>query len=128
MRLALKQQRHCYLPVVNPHTRSMTFKRYRFGEHLRPNRFGILEPGSKAPALAIEALDVVLMPLVGYDLQGNRLGMGGGFYDRAFARLRRRRPLRIGLAHSLQQVARLERAPWDIPLHGVCTEGGLHLC
>lgn len=121
MRHALRQNKRCYLPLVSSQTFTMTFRRYRRGDRLRRNRFGIPEPVN-TPALPAHALDVVLMPLVGFDRNGNRLGMGGGFYDRAFARLRHRRPLRIGLAHSLQQVTQLESAPWDIPLHGICTE------
>lgn len=127
MQLALQQGRQCYLPVVRAHTLKMSFKRYRRGERLYPNRFGIAEPSPRARQIPAKALDVVLMPLVAFDEQGNRLGMGGGFYDRAFAKLRHRRPLRIGLAHSLQKVTRIEHASWDVPLHGICTERDLRL-
>jgi 5-formyltetrahydrofolate cyclo-ligase len=66
------------------------------------------------------------MPLVGFDANCNRLGMGGGFYDRtlAYLRLRRcwRRPLLIGIAHECQRVERLETNTWDVPLDLVVTE------
>ena len=65
------------------------------------------------------------MPLVGFDEEGGRLGMGGGFYDRSFAftRIRPRlRPTLIGLAHELQKVQKLPVEPWDIPLDAVVTD------
>lgn len=127
MQQALKQGKHCYFPVVDSDTLTMTFRRYRRGDRLLRNRFGIPEPLAQASALPVQALDLVLMPLVGFDTGGNRLGMGGGFYDRAFANFRHRGPLRIGLAHSLQKVPHLESASWDIPLHGICTEAHFHL-
>ncbi len=75
-------------------------------------------------------LDLVLVPLVGFDAHGNRLGMGGGFYDRHFAFLRNRRawrrPLLIGLAFEVQRVPRLLEAAHDIPLWGIVTERGIY--
>lgn len=65
------------------------------------------------------------MPLVGFDATGNRLGMGGGFYDRSFAFKRiqpQQRPLLIGLAHSFQQLPQLPVASWDTPVDMVVTE------
>ena len=77
------------------------------------------------------SLDLVLVPLVGFDDQGTRLGMGGGFYDRSFAtRLFRRywrKPRLIGVAYELQRVAHLDRQPWDVALDGVVTEQRLYL-
>jgi 5-formyltetrahydrofolate cyclo-ligase len=74
-------------------------------------------------------LDLILTPLVAFDDQGNRLGMGGGFYDRTLAYLGRRKhwkkPRLIGTAHAFQQVARLPHESWDVPLHGVVTEKAL---
>ena len=66
-----------------------------------------------------------MLPLVGFDRRGRRLGMGGGFYDRtfAFSRIRPRlAPKLIGLAHDLQRVQQLPVEPWDVPLHGVVTD------
>nr|WP_228141706.1 5-formyltetrahydrofolate cyclo-ligase [Marinobacter sp. X15-166B] len=118
-----------YLPVLHPflHGR-MVFCPYNDDTRLTPNRFGIPEPAFAErrfrPAWALHA---VLLPLVGFDRFGERLGMGGGFYDRTFEFSRRLpglSPKLIGLAHSHQQVDRLPAAPWDIPLHGVMTELG----
>ena len=74
-------------------------------------------------------LDLVLVPLVGFDGAGNRLGMGGGFYDRSFAFLgqrRWRRPRLVGVAFDLQRVDRLPRRAWDVPLDAVASERGCY--
>ena len=75
-------------------------------------------------------LDLVLVPLVGFDDEGNRLGMGAGFYDRHFAFLRHRsawhRPLLLGLGFELQRVPNLPPKPRDVPLWGIVTEHGIH--
>ena len=75
-------------------------------------------------------LDLVLVPLVGFDASGNRLGMGAGFYDRHFAFLRHRRawhrPRLIGLAFEVQRVERLAANTHDVPLWGIVTERGIY--
>ncbi len=128
LRQAQQLGKHCYLPVVDgwPSLR-MRFQRLLPNQHWTINRFGIREPLSNH-RLQVEPwrLDLVLMPLVGFDQTGNRLGMGGGFYDRAFAFRRRRqqwlRPTLLGLAHACQQVPLLSSADWDIPLDGIATD------
>jgi len=106
----------------------LRFRRFDAATKLRKGEFGMLEPAS-GRMRDILSLDVVFMPLVAFDDQGNRLGMGGGYYDRSLAilrgRCRYRRPLLIGIAFDLQQVAALRTCAWDIPLHGVLTESGL---
>lgn len=128
LNLALAAGKCCYLPVVRANGR-LSFRRYRPGTPLRFNNFGIPEPVASAPQRQPWLMQLVLMPLVGFDLCGNRLGMGGGFYDRTFsARPGQPRPQgkRVGLAHSCQQVTRLPIASWDVPLHAVATEHRLH--
>jgi 5-formyltetrahydrofolate cyclo-ligase len=128
---ALRRGKRCYLPVLHPfeHNR-LWFMPWDTGTVMQPNRFGIPEPKSRYGRIAPRRLDVVLVPLVGFDLQGTRLGMGGGYYDRTFAfRLRarhRRRPLLIGYAHACQQLQHLPRMPWDIALDWVVTDRGAH--
>ncbi len=117
-----------YLPVL--HGRRLWFLPYDSETPLARNRFGILEPDvSPKRRRALEALDMVLVPLVAFDEQGNRLGMGGGYYDRTFAYLlgRRRwtRPLLVGVAYEFQCSAALPTRPWDVPLQAVATERGL---
>eukprot|EP01030_Chromulinospumella_sphaerica_P026812 gene26812-27037_t len=105
----------------------MVFQRVRPREKLAPNRFGILEPQVNiGRQRKVWALDLVLLPLVGFDDAGGRLGMGGGFYDRSLAYLARRsswrKPTLLGLAHECQKVKRLAQASWDVPLNGTVTD------
>lgn len=112
-----------YLPQLHPLRQGrLWFLPYTRHALLRPNHFGIPEPRSQR-AVPPHQMDVVIMPLVGFDQQGNRLGMGGGFYDRTFAR-RGQRPMLIGVAHACQQVSHLPIQSWDVPLHGLLTDQG----
>ncbi len=112
------------LPVVQAGNR-MSFSAYRPDAPLSLNRFGIQEPTAKAAKVHALTLDLALMPLVAFDRQGNRLGMGGGFYDRCFGlQPRSLRPLLVGVAHRMQQVQALRPAPWDVPLDAILTEAG----
>ncbi|MBZ9539761.1 5-formyltetrahydrofolate cyclo-ligase [Modicisalibacter tunisiensis] len=119
-----------YLPVLRPLAENrLWFVHYHAGTPMVSNRFGIREPDTRhgahhARQLPPWALDLVLMPLVGFDDHGNRLGMGGGFYDRSFAFTRRRRPRPrlIGVAHDCQRVDELPVAGWDIPLDAIVSD------
>ncbi|MDQ0977949.1 5-formyltetrahydrofolate cyclo-ligase [Pseudomonas synxantha] len=128
LRAAQRRGKATYLPVLSAWPRTkMVFQRVRPGERLLPNRFGILEPRVNAHRQRqVWALDLVLLPLVGFDDAGGRLGMGGGFYDRSLAYLARRyswrKPTLLGLAHECQKVGRLAQASWDVPLAGTVTD------
>ncbi|KNH28198.1 5-formyltetrahydrofolate cyclo-ligase [Pseudomonas syringae] len=128
MRAAQRQGKAIYLPVLSAWPRTkMVFQRIRPGEKLKPNRFRIPEPRHNiARQRKVWALDLVLLPLVGFDDVGGRLGMGGGFYDRSLAYLARRKnwrkPTLLGLAHECQKVQRLAQASWDVPLQGTVTD------
>ncbi|MDQ0671337.1 MULTISPECIES: 5-formyltetrahydrofolate cyclo-ligase [unclassified Pseudomonas] len=128
LRAAQRQGKATYLPVLSAWPRTkMVFQRVRPGEKLRPNRFRILEPQVNASRQRkVWALDLVLLPLVGFDDVGGRLGMGGGFYDRSLAYMARRKswrkPTLLGLAHECQKVERLAQASWDVPLEGTVTD------
>lgn len=130
LREAQRRGKATYLPVLNawPRTR-MTFQRLMPGERLVRNRFRIEEPRTNtARQRPVWTLDLVLMPLVGFDEEGGRLGMGGGFYDRSLAYRSRRKqgqkPTLLGLAHECQKVDRLPLASWDVRLQGTVTDGG----
>lgn len=119
-----RQGKTVYLPEVLTNGQ-LGFRRFHIAAHLGQNRYGIPEPLSREHRFP-QDLDIVLMPLVGFDRQGNRLGMGGGYYDRTFAFLRQqawhRRPVLVGLAHDFQQVASLSHDDWDIPLQVIVTD------
>ena len=87
--------------------------------------FGIDEPINGEP-LPFTQHDVVLVPLVAFDETGQRLGQGGGFYDRAIAAAGASRPLLIGVAHAFQQVRSVPIEAWDMPLDAVVTEDCVH--
>jgi len=117
-----------HLPVI--HGKRLWFLPFAEDTPLVPNRFGILEPALPAnQRCPPSALGLVLVPLSAFDRRGNRLGTGGGYYDRSFAFLRRRRhrsrPLLIGAAYAFQGGEELQPQPWDVPLNGVATEDGL---
>lgn len=133
MQKAFTMRKSCYLPVLHPfkHNR-LWFVEYKPGDILRMNSYGILEPDIRyRPIIPSWALDLVITPLVAFDESGNRLGMGKGYYDRTFAFLLQKRysnhPHLVGLAYEFQKVPHLTVNPWDVPLHRVVTEKGIHL-
>ena len=128
--LARKRGCRIYLPRITDRRRG----RMRFVEAtgpLRRNPLGILEPASAHP-LNARWLDAVFVPLVGFDASGMRLGMGAGYYDRAFAYRRVRttwhKPRLIGLAYSLQRVASLAPAEHDVRLDTIVTDEEVLQC
>ena len=128
--LALPRRRdgRSFLPVLRPGRQPrLWFVRHAPGDALKANRLGIPEPRhGRAGRPPTWALDLILVPLVGFDTDCNRLGMGGGYYDRTLAFLSQRkhwlRPRLIGIAHECQRLDRLAPRPWDVPLDAVATE------
>ena len=128
-----RMRKRCYLPVLSrlSHDR-LWFAPVTRKTRFRPNRYGIPEPLTSARTwVRAQELDLVLMPLVGFDVLGNRLGMGGGFYDKSLAYLRDRhcwtRPKLVGLAYDFQKVDALTPEPWDIPLYAIATDQAIYL-
>ena len=130
-REAEKLGKQSYLPVLHPvHRNRLWFFRLNDDTELTQNRFGIPQPrirgGSSRPAWA---LDLVLMPLVGFTEQGDRLGMGGGFYDCTFEFLKRascHKPRLVGLAHECQRMNSMPTASWDIAMDCIITDQGTY--
>lgn len=98
------------------------------------NAFGIAEPDTSAgQRCPVTQLDAILVPLVGFDRRGHRLGMGAGYYDRALQRRKDssrawRRPRLIGIAFAAQELASIAAAAWDVPLDYVVTESEIIRC
>lgn len=121
-----------YLPVLQPFSANrLWFVAYRPNTPMVQNRFGICEPDLRFSAqrhnrLPAWALDTLIVPLVGFDANANRMGMGGGFYDRSLAFMHRPgpSPALIGVAHACQQVTSLPVEPWDVPLQAVVSDHG----
>ena len=125
---ALDAGKSIYLPVIDRQT--LRFAPYFHGQKIRSNRFRLPEPDvADADMLAPGELDLVLAPLVVFDAQRNRIGMGGGFYDRSFAFRRdpaQDRPRLIGVAHELQKTSGLTPAAWDVRLDLVVTDQAVY--
>lgn len=120
-----------YLPFIDSgRGADMRFFRFRPGDPVRRNRFGILQPNPNGTCrIQPSRIDLVLMPLVGFDVMGARLGMGGGYYDRCFANLATRGVLRhrlVGVAFECQKAIHIEREKWDVPMSAVVTEAGVY--
>lgn len=120
---ALKQQGHLVgLPVIHP-TRMghMDFYAFTDEESMVPNRFHILEPAALPEnRLGPDLFEVLLVPLTAFDRKGNRLGMGGGFYDRMLKRVSSQ-CLLIGLAYDFQEAPEVPVENWDMPVDEVIT-------
>lgn len=134
--------KHTYVPVVIENNQ-MLFVPYQADTELLPNQYGILEPVANSDVARDPAtLDAVIVPLVGFDKRCNRMGMGGGYYDRAFAskqiltannkasqkttaqgeQNQMRRPQLIGAAFDLQMVDDVFPDWWDVPLDYIVTQ------
>ncbi len=105
------------LPHVVSKAQPMRFLCHKWGASLQEGAFGLMQPDADSPSVTPE---LVLIPLVGFDRDGNRLGQGAGHYDRALSILPN--AIRIGIAWSCQEWDALPADPWDEPLHAICTE------
>ncbi|MCX7118174.1 MAG: 5-formyltetrahydrofolate cyclo-ligase [Legionellales bacterium] len=119
-RSAPLQGKYCYFPVLNDNL-TLAFLPATPLTPFSKNRFGIQEPTvGREHALDPQKLDLLLMPLVLFDLDGTRVGMGEGYYDRTLAESPR--PMLMGVAYEFQRQSWLMSAPWDIPLDVIITE------
>jgi len=115
------------VPVVEgAQAPAMRFAPWHPATPLDANRFGISEPTIET-SLEPAELDLLLIPLVAFDLTGGRLGMGGGYYDRLLSGFTEQ-PLRVGVGWSLQEHEQLPLERWDVSLHAVVTEQGWFTC
>jgi len=123
---AWDQGKQCYLPVLaNGGGEHLVLVRYEKNDLLHQNRYGILEPMVTAEkTIESEKLDLVLVPLVAFDLKGNRLGMGAGYYDKTFEfKLKNHeKPVLIGLGYEFQKADQIASESWDVPMDSIATE------
>ena len=108
------------LPVVIGDGLPLELRLWEEGAPLYPSGFGTLAPAEAAP---LAEPDVILMPLLGFDKHGTRLGYGGGYYDRTLAAMGRT-PRLVGFAFSAQELEHIPRDGHDTPLDAVVTEAG----
>lgn len=121
--LLLRRRRRVWVPVAGAGGR-MRFAPLRHGGKLRTGTLRLPRPVRSRPLRPARSLDLVVLPLLGFDAQGRRLGNGGGYYDRALGG-GAARPLRVGYAYAAQEVAAVPAEPWDVKLDAVVTERGL---
>ena len=118
-----------FVPVVTD-VRHRRIRFYPLTGAVRRGTYGISVPSRKSRPVDPRWLDLIVVPLVGVDARGRRLGMGAGYYDRATAFRRTRRcwrgPCLIGLAFDCQRVESISAQPWDLGLDLLATESGLH--
>jgi 5-formyltetrahydrofolate cyclo-ligase len=131
--IELARRRGCkiYVPRIDRHSLGRKMRFVELTGRQRRNRLGIHEPEGSV-TIGARWLDIVFLPLVGFDARGVRLGMGGGYYDRAFEFRRWRKawhaPRLIGLAYAFQQVESLIAADHDVRLDAVVTEERMVQC
>ncbi|EGR5123093.1 5-formyltetrahydrofolate cyclo-ligase [Vibrio cholerae] len=120
-----QQGKQVYLPVLHPFAKGhLLFLHYHTHTPMNKNRYGIAEPKLDQRSICpVRELDIIGTPLVAFDQSGQRLGMGGGYYDRTLAPWFKTQQgaMPIGLAHDCQQVEQLPTASWDIPLRKIVT-------
>ena len=123
---AWRAKKRVFAPVIDSGAK-MIFRQLAPDTVLTRNFFGLWEPVS-GPVIAANRCDLVITPVVVFDDEGNRIGMGSGYFDRCFQFLKRRRrwrrPKLVGLAFDCQRVEKIAPNPWDIPVYQVITESG----
>lgn len=121
-----------YLPVIHPQRgNQLAFYPYQPGDPLTVNRFGIAEPETAGQtAMMPWELQLIILPVVGFDHRGYRLGHGAGHYDRSLAFVNEMpnatRPALLGLAYDWQEVDQLPTDAWDVPMDGIITPAKHH--
>lgn len=134
-----QNDKNIYLPVIHPFSRGhLLFLHFDENTVMTKNNYGILEPKLDIRLIKnISDIDIIFTPLVAFDQTGNRLGMGGGFYDRTLSSWYKQyridnaqgntqqkkltKPYPIGLAHDIQLIAEIPSELWDIPLPEIIT-------
>lgn len=121
MQYCFKYHKQVYLPKIRNIDQKLVWvkvtRQQWLNKRFAPHRLGMQEPRQRG--IGINQLDLVIMPLLMFNLQGTRVGMGGGYYDRTL--WKKNLPFRLGLAYEFQRVDDIQRQPWDQSLHAVLT-------
>ena len=124
-----RQQKY-HLPILTD-AKSLVFAPWESGDAVTINRYGISEP-DPANAVSADSLELVLVPLLGFDRSGNRLGSGAGYYDRTFSFLKGKprpiAPVLVGIGYHFQEVAPMTPHDWDVPMDFIATDRELIDC
>jgi 5-formyltetrahydrofolate cyclo-ligase len=127
--LTVAPAKHFYLPILTVQ-HQLNFARYQVDTVLVNNKYKIAEPQitSQTDIKTAEQLDIIFVPMVGFDTECHRLGMGQGYYDKTLAPvlLQPTRPSLIGLAFACQHVETIPADVWDIPLDMIITENKIY--
>lgn len=120
-----------YLPVIDKNDqKTLAFYSYAEGDTLTENKYGIKEPVTEGKTpIALHELDIVMVPLVSFDKNCNRIGRGAGYYDRTFAEVKQppsSKPILIGLGYEFQKTPEIVPSPWDVPMDIVITEKNVY--
>ncbi|MDG3087137.1 5-formyltetrahydrofolate cyclo-ligase [Vibrio hannami] len=126
-----QQGKEVALPVLHPFSKGhLLFLRYTPDSPMCENKFNIPEPVlNQTEVIPVSQLDIVFTPLVAFDKTGNRMGMGGGYYDRTLEKWFKtgQGPTPMGIAHNCQQIEKVPVEPWDVPLPVIITPDNIWL-
>ena len=120
LKQALASGKKVIVPRSDPSSVSLRFHEIRSLAELRPGAFGIPEPPTGSPTVPLAHADVVLVPMVAWDLGGHRLGYGKGYFDRELKS--RGEALGIGLGFEVQRRDSLPTTPTDVPMDAIVTD------
>lgn len=123
-RLFAKPDYQWGLPRCLPQ-RQLAWHLWQPGETLKHNSYGLAEPLATATPINLTTTAALLIPMVGFDAEGYRLGYGGGYFDQLLASSEWQQVLKIGIAFDLALVPKIPIDSWDLPLHRIFTESGM---
>jgi len=126
IKLALEKGKNVYVPKVISKDFGMLAVRLNNLMDLKKNRMGILEPIDKTEIIDPKDIDLAIIPGLAFDLKGNRIGYGGGYYDRFFSDKKKKLPIMIALAYESQVFPQIQEETYDIIVDKIITEKNVY--